>query len=64
MGVGSKDGWVEDGKSVKKLKKDGVLTEDYHGNIDATAFEGWLLKWLRTLPEGSVLIFDNASYHR
>ena len=64
MGMGNEHGWVEDSVLVRKhTTKDGVVTEDYHSNITAELFEGWLKKLLSKLPQGSVLVFDNASYH-
>ena len=62
--MGNENGWVEGSIMVKKrTAKEGVVTEDYHSDINAELFEGWLKSVLPNLPQNSVLVFDNASYH-
>ena len=64
IGMGNEQGWVDNSVDVwMRTAKDGVVTEDYHSDINAEGFTGWLKKALPSLPENSVLVFDNASYH-
>ena len=64
IGMGNENGWVPGSILVRKrTPKEGVVTEDYHFDINAELFEGWLQKVLPNLPQNSVLVFDNASYH-
>ena len=64
FGMGNERGWVKGSFEVwKRTAKDGVVTEDYHSDINAEGFEGWLKPLLKKLPKNSVLVFDNASYH-
>ena len=66
IGCGSAKGWVQPSAKVwKRSAKDGVMSEDYHSDINAESFEKWLKKdVLPHLDPNSVLVFDNASYHR
>ena len=62
--MGNENGWVEGSVKVwKHTKKNGVLSADYHHDIDAKGFEDWLKEALKNVPPNSVLVFDNASYH-
>ena len=64
IGVGNEDGWVEGSTRVwMHTKRDGVTSNDYHHDIDATGFEDWLKEVLPKLAPNSVLVMDNASYH-
>jgi len=66
IGCGSSNGWVPNSATVwKRTAKDGVKSEDYHSDINAELFEDWLQNSvLPNLEPNSVLVFDNASYHR
>ena len=66
IGCGSAKGWVPPSACVwKRTAKSGVMSEDYHSDITAELFEDWLQnKVLPHLEPNSVLVFDNASYHR
>lgn len=57
----TKDGWVPGAKlTFKSTKKTG----DYHGQMNQELFTKWFKdKLLPNIPEGSLIIMDNASYH-
>jgi transposase len=55
------DGWVSDAKLVFEAKK---KTGDYHGQMDWGNFLRWFTEQLLpNIPENSIIIMDNASYH-
>ena len=65
IGMGSSNGWVSGSAQVwERTAKEGVKSEDYHSDINAENFEEWLLPLLKNLDPNSVVVFDNASYHR
>lgn len=48
-----------------KLGKEIVVPLEYSGTMDSTLFEGWYEnQLLPVLPEGTVIVMDNASFHR
>lgn len=57
----TKDGWVPEAKlTFKSTKKTG----DYHGQMNQEMFTKWFTdKLLPNIPERSLIIMDNASYH-
>ena len=57
----TKDGWVPNAKTTfNSLRKTG----DYHGQMNAEIFQKWFQeKLLPNIPENSLIILDNASYH-
>jgi len=57
----TKNGWVPEAKlTFKSTKKTG----DYHGQMNQELFTKWFRdKLLPNIPEGSLIIMDNASYH-
>ncbi len=57
----TKDGWVPGAKlSFKSTRKTG----DYHGQMNHELFTKWFReKLLPNIPENSLIIMDNASYH-
>lgn len=57
--IGSEDGFVEGCLDVFRGKKTG----DYHEEMDGNRFERWFHTVLEKLPQGSVIVMDNASYH-
>ncbi|XP_011554813.3 uncharacterized protein LOC105386028 [Plutella xylostella] len=57
--VGSEDGFVEGALLVFESKKDG----DYHKEMNSDTFENWFKGMIEKLPENSVIVMDNASYH-
>lgn len=57
--IGSEDGFVESGLLVFESKKTG----DYHQDMNSEVFEGWFSKMLDVIPDGSVIVLDNAPYH-
>ena len=64
IGMGSENGFVEGSAKVwKRTAKDGVMSDDYHSDINSEGFEDWLKSVLPKLDPNSVLVFDNASYH-
>lgn len=55
------DGWINDAKLVFEAKK---KTGDYHGQMDWGNFSRWFKEQLLpNIPEHSIIIMDNASYH-
>lgn len=62
--AGGKNGFVPNASlfvsTVKKPKKH----DDYHGDMNGEMFYKWFTKQLLpNLPESSVIVMDNASYH-
>jgi transposase len=57
----TKDGWVPGARlTFKSTKKTG----DYHGQMNHELFTKWFNdKLLPNIPEGSLVIMDNAAYH-
>jgi len=57
----TKDGWVPGAKLIFKSTK---KTGDYHGQMNQELFTKWFKeKLLPNIPEGSLIIMDNAAYH-
>lgn len=57
----TKDGWVKDAQVVFKSTR---KTGDYHGQMNRDLFQKWFReKWLPNIPEESIIVMDNASYH-
>lgn len=57
----TQDGWVPNAKLVFKASK---KTGDYHSNMNWDNFSEWFCeKLLNNIPENSLIIMDNASYH-
>ncbi len=55
------DGWVPNAKLVFKATK---RTGDYHGQMNWDIFQKWFLEMLTpNIPQNSLIIMDNASYH-
>jgi transposase len=61
MNAITKDGWVPGAKlTFKSTRKTG----DYHGQMNQELFTKWFSeKLLPNIPEGSLIIMDNAAYH-
>ncbi|KAH9384236.1 hypothetical protein HPB48_026233 [Haemaphysalis longicornis] len=57
--IGNEDGFVDRCLSVFKGTKSG----DYHEEMDGEHFEAWFDSVITKLPQGSVVVIDNASYH-
>ncbi len=58
--IGSKDGFVPGVFDLFRSKHTG----DYHEDMDSDHFETWFLGTVvEKLPQNSVVVFDNASYH-
>jgi hypothetical protein len=57
--IGSDEGFVDGGLLLFEGSKGG----DYHQEMNATVFETWFAKILKTLPNNAVIVLDNASYH-
>lgn len=59
--AGTKDGFIENACLVYKATS---TAGDYHSNMSHDNYIKWLNeKLLPNLPEGSVIVLDNASYH-
>lgn len=57
----TEDGWVKKAKLVFQAKTN---TGDYHGSMDEDNFTRWFTEQLLpNIPDNSVIIMDNASYH-
>lgn len=57
----SSKGWVNQAQLVFQAKR---KTGDYHGQMNAGLFQRWFReKLLPNIPEGSLIIMDNAPYH-
>jgi len=57
----TKDGWVPEAKLVFKSTR---KTGDYHGQVNGDLFHKWFTeKLLPNIPEHSLIILDNATYH-
>ena len=55
------DGWVNNAQLIFEAKK---KTGDYHGQMDWGNFSKWFTEQLLpNIPENSIIIMDNASYH-
>jgi transposase len=62
MNAITKDGWV---LGAKKVFKSTRKTGDYHGQMNAQQFQKWFLEMLLpNIPPNSIIIMDNASYHK
>ena len=61
MNAITKDGWVPEAKVVFKSTR---KTGDYHGQMNGDLFQKWFReKLLPNIPNASLIIMDNASYH-
>jgi len=57
----SSKGWVSGAKLVFQAKR---KTGDYHGQMNAELFQKWFSeKLIPNIPDNSLIIMDNASYH-
>ncbi len=55
------NGWVDGAQLVFQAKR---KTGDYHGQMDYKNFSNWFEEMLLpNIPENSIIIMDNASYH-
>jgi transposase len=62
MNAITKDGWVPGAKNVFKSTR---KTGDYHGQMNADQFQKWFSEMLLpNIPPNSLIIMDNASYHK
>lgn len=59
--IGSEDGFLEGGDDLFISKKD---TRDYHGNMNFERYITWFKKILSLVPDKSVLVLDQAPYHK
>lgn len=61
--AGSEKGWVN-GALMLSAKNVANCSADYHQDMNAKLFETWFKdQLLPNIPEGSVIVMDNASYH-
>jgi len=61
MNAITEDGWVPNAKMVFKSNR---KTGDYHGQMNFELFKKWFSeKLLPNIPENSLIVMDNASYH-
>ena len=57
----TRDGWVEEAELVFEAKR---RTGDYHGQMNWNNFSKWFeTQLIPNIPEGAVVILDNARYH-
>jgi len=59
--IGNEDGFLEGAEDIFLSKKD---TSDYHNCMNGEHFENWLCEVVRLVPEKSVIVLDQAPYHR
>lgn len=61
VGIGSKDGFLTSKcfKGDKSKKK-----QDYHTEMNAQHYEGWFREVLTLIPDKSVVVLDQPSYHK
>ena len=53
------------GSWAKNVFKSTRKTGDYHGQMNADQFQKWFSKMLLpNIPPNSIIIMDNASYHK
>lgn len=57
--IGSDKGFVKDGLLLFESNRTG----DYHSDMNSEVFEKWFSDILIHIPEKSVIVLDNASYH-
>jgi hypothetical protein len=58
----SSQGWIDGAKLVFQAKR---KTGDYHGQMNAELFQKWFReRLLPNIPNNSLIIMDNASYHK
>jgi hypothetical protein len=63
LNAGNENGWVP-GCLLLSAKNIKDSSADYHCDMDHTLFENWFTNTLiPNLPENSVIVLDNASYH-
>lgn len=61
MNAITKDGWVPSAKVVFKSTR---KTGDYHGQMNCELFKKWFVeKLIPNIPDKSIIIMDNATYH-
>ncbi|XP_072022525.1 uncharacterized protein [Amphiura filiformis] len=59
---GGKDGFINEAELIFKAKKQG--DGDYHHEMNAKTYEKWFsTQLLPHIPDNSIIILDNASYH-
>jgi transposase len=57
----TKAGWIPEAKMVFKSSR---KTGDYHGQMNEALFHKWFVeKLLPNIPDNSMIIMDNATYH-
>lgn len=61
VGIGSKDGFLTS-KCFKGDKK--KKNQDYHTEMNAQHYEEWFAEVLKLIPDKSVIVIDQASYHK
>ena len=65
LSAGGRDGFVPGATEIFATKKKPLPYEDYHGDMNADKYLHWLRhRVLPNLAKPSVLIKDNAAYHR
>lgn len=57
--IGSDKGFVKEGLLLFESNRTG----DYHSDMNSEVFEKWFSDILALIPEKSVIVLDNASYH-
>jgi transposase len=60
IGIGSESGFL----SASKCFIGNTNSQDYHSEMNAKHFLEWFQEVLDLVPDKSVLVFDQASYHR
>jgi hypothetical protein len=60
IGIGSESGFL----SASKCLIGNTNSQDYHSEMNAKHFLEWFQEVLDLVPDKSVIVFDQASYHR
>lgn len=58
--IGSAGGFVDGALLCFEYKKN---TEDYHDEMNGSAFYDWFCEVLPRLKDNAIIVLDNASYH-
>jgi len=64
IGAGGRKGFIPGTWKIFPTKKKHQPGDDYHGDMNSEVFLSWFRVLLANLKEDSVIVLDNASYHR
>jgi len=66
INIGCENGFLKCGKAFigQKKKKTLIDSSDYHSEMNHKHFESWFEEVIQEIPDKSVIVVDQASYHR